>query len=856
MSRRTGESRNPPSGVSRTGGHIPHPAQNQAVFQRLLSDVRSGDPHRYIDALGQITQFCSERRAYYELAKPEIANILHAAVQGYEGWLSSVNPNFGSIASSIHHFARTLLPFLSEFNNVPQLHGILNQCFRYLFNRPDSVFVPAYREIAGLSSTSPMFMTRPTLVPLNPPASIQDLSKQIPVPNSVGQSSTSIPATALPGHVGSIISRVGSAGDALRLTHHPHDDSATLHPNRGSPNASKDTSVVLEMSWEDWEALENEDGGVLQPDTTVEAAIAKPVPNEPQLAERTDRGERPVTLVFQSSSPELRTGSSATGKDAPAVQPTSPDRPATVMDVTQSSDPSVDIEVDLGNKELDSTQTQTIKTEQAETSTDMEMVTIPPVLRPIIQTREHETDPMEILQMEIVDVEHSKASRFPSKDVILRLPVSQERQDGGKGLGGENSEVRLPGTLMDGPTPRREESEMGLDQTSILEEGRSQVPNRASTVETPQTEPQISSSTALPGIFAPENLKSAGEKSMGLTDLKYDAKAFRQLLIPVVAEILPDVDIEHLHGQAVSQDLADVASMGPAILAELRMMQSGKSTGHFPGVSAVSPTQPAPSNDQESTSSASLYSPQVMLPSPSWSPHDVERSLLQSDPGSSPRTTPGGLPSLTSVSHEQHSLRDRQSTVSVGLHSPDRGGGGPPGGLQPGTAPVELRSATPQPVVPRSVVRVLCALEGSDKPKSHSAAFELSQEHAICVERWSKRHLSFIPTEEHLSVTLRCFSKSHLNEPTKLPEDKWPSHDSLFLTLNPENDPYYLPLTSLYLISQPICISPLCKAGSNSVRLLQLLDHSDLVFVVQLEKPSSSEIQRYKDLSTPLGMLA
>ena len=72
-----------PPGVPSGGETAEHPAKNEEIFKRLKSDVSSGDPLRYTQALSEITRFCSERRAYYALAKPEIAEVL--SVSCYSG---------------------------------------------------------------------------------------------------------------------------------------------------------------------------------------------------------------------------------------------------------------------------------------------------------------------------------------------------------------------------------------------------------------------------------------------------------------------------------------------------------------------------------------------------------------------------------------------------------------------------------------------------------------------------------------------------------------------------------------------------------------------------------------------------
>ncbi len=65
-----------PSNEPLKASSVQHPAKNEEVFKRLKSDASSGDPLLYTQSLSEITRFCSEGRAYYDLAKPEIVEIL------------------------------------------------------------------------------------------------------------------------------------------------------------------------------------------------------------------------------------------------------------------------------------------------------------------------------------------------------------------------------------------------------------------------------------------------------------------------------------------------------------------------------------------------------------------------------------------------------------------------------------------------------------------------------------------------------------------------------------------------------------------------------------------------------------
>jgi len=382
----------------------------------------------------------------------------------------------------------------------------------------------------------------------------------------------------------------------------------------------------------------------------------------------------------------------------------------------------------------------------------------------------------------------------------------------------------------------------GTDDMVISEgEGRNSHPT--SQPESPQLDKtQISLSPSLPGIFAPEDLGSKlGNIPDATEDSRDDMNIFRELLIPIVQEIHPNADLAQFRSWVSGDDLAEIAKLGPAVLEELRATQALEPDNGSYSADLKSPRQPTVSKVSEA-SSTTLHPARPMLPSPSLSIHDVEESLLRTDFESSPdiasKRTP--LPVDVDAPHSQRDGLPRELESEGQRKSPD-------------PQPV----VEPEPMVPRSVMQVLCTLEGSEKLASHSTTFELPQEYARSVERWGKRHSNFSPAEEYLSVTLRCFPKSQENEKSESLEDKWPAQNSLFLALNKEENPYYLPLTTLYLVSQPICISPLCRAGSNSIRLLQLLDHSDLVFVVRLEKPSSLEMMTYKDMSLdtpPLGL--
>ena len=217
---------------------------------------------------------------------------------------------------------------------------------------------------------------------------------------------------------------------------------------------------------------------------------------------------------------------------------------------------------------------------------------------------------------------------------------------------------------------------------------------------------------------------------------KDDIDAFRELLIPIVAEIHPDTDVVQLREQVSSDDLTQIAKLGPAVLAELRATPAAEpdNGSHSADVNHVkSPKQLTTSDVPEVSSSTTLPPPQSTSPSPSWSVHDVEASLLQSDYESSPdvtstlMTSSAGAPIMQQIGLDDQPNRPVQDEIQAEQ------------GKSPNPQPV----VGPELMIPRSVVQVLCTLEGSNKLASHSATFELSQEFAGRVERWTNRHSNF-----------------------------------------------------------------------------------------------------------------
>ncbi len=190
-----------------------------------------------------------------------------------------------------------------------------------------------------------------------------------------------------------------------------------------------------------------------------------------------------------------------------------------------------------------------------------------------------------------------------------------------------------------------------------------------------------------------------------------------------MAEMHPNADVAQLREQVSGDDLTEIAKLGPAVLEELRATQAVELNNGSYSANVKSPRQLTALKVPEASSTTQ---PPV-LPSPSLSVHDVE-TLLQTDFESSPDVASNWIPSPGAP-------RSRLDDQPHGPES-DVGQG-------------ERKSQNPQPfvgperVLPRSVVQVLCTLEGSDRLASHSATFELPQEYARSVERWGKRHSNF-----------------------------------------------------------------------------------------------------------------
>ena len=162
----------------------------------------------------------------------------------------------------------------------------MNHGYQYLFDRPDSVFVPhaidAPTGTMAPPSANVKFSTRPTLVPVSlPPAALYPSNRvaasQLPAAPSVGQSSSSV--SGLPTLMYSEVER-GLPASAL----------VALAPSGLSPQnpiiPTAQSGPDLEMSWEDWEALEDDDKGAPPPRGTMDAtpiALDLPTQSKPEL---------------------------------------------------------------------------------------------------------------------------------------------------------------------------------------------------------------------------------------------------------------------------------------------------------------------------------------------------------------------------------------------------------------------------------------------------------------------------------------------------------------------------------------------------------------------------------------------
>ncbi|KAF7796447.1 hypothetical protein EIP86_007624 [Pleurotus ostreatoroseus] len=154
------------------------------------------------------------------------------------------------------------------------------------------------------------------------------------------------------------------------------------------------------------------------------------------------------------------------------------------------------------------------------------------------------------------------------------------------------------------------------------------------------------------------------------------------------------------------------------------------------------------------------------------------------------------------------------------------------------------------------------AAVGQSRPNVYDIAFNVSEETAAAIKRWSERNITFCPGTPQVYVHLLSLPVSAVTkmneelEPTATPEDivaklqaiptTWPAPGKLIVQLGTDSTtPAVWYPGREDLKDTPIDLSPHVRPGRNSARVIQLSDASDKFFVLCAGIPSNDEMQRY-----------
>ncbi|KAI0267638.1 hypothetical protein BC834DRAFT_842366 [Gloeopeniophorella convolvens] len=156
------------------------------------------------------------------------------------------------------------------------------------------------------------------------------------------------------------------------------------------------------------------------------------------------------------------------------------------------------------------------------------------------------------------------------------------------------------------------------------------------------------------------------------------------------------------------------------------------------------------------------------------------------------------------------------------------------------------QSVPPSP--PTSAVPGVWAIQvGGLSTSQDDITFEVDQHTANSVHRWATRWDGFDPAASYVAVHLLALPSGGLDPQTSALglrdlQPQWPDDGTLVLHMQPDQPGEQCWFTPDLVAGQPLDVSHVIRAGTNSLRILQLKPRADLVFVLLATPPTSEMI--------------